>query len=289
MCSLQNRICNDLLPKVFVLAVCVLSCCVVPRDLFAQTGPMAPDARPFAPTEGGKYDSVSTVNDGLQVAIPLYSIPQRGNLSLSFTLRYDSPAFLEQTDCSIPREPCVKSYDFQGDGVFLSSNLDVTIVTSAHYVQNSSTGTQYLSGYYFNVETPDSGMHKLVSIGNNQYRSLDGTGWIFDLPSFVLTSRDGTSYHFSGQPQADPTPPEVTTLNYVEDTNGNRIVLQHDSNGRTTSYVDTFGRTIPAGPTGMTYAYSGLTFRPGDTQGTRTPTTDLSGCTGPNPIDNAYV
>ena len=74
--------------------------------LQAQTDPMAPDARPFAPLEGSAIDSVSTTNGSLRVGIPLWSVKQRGNLSLDFTVRYASGGFTKYENCDVPQKPC---------------------------------------------------------------------------------------------------------------------------------------------------------------------------------------
>lgn len=59
----------------------------------AQLNPEYLDVRPFAPTSGGSFDSVSLANGSLSLNIPVWSIPQRGRVSLDFFLRYDSPTY----------------------------------------------------------------------------------------------------------------------------------------------------------------------------------------------------
>jgi len=242
-------------------------------SIFAQSDPMAPDARPFAPIEGGEIDSISTVNHGLQIHAPVWSIKQRGNLSLSFTLRYNSPSFTKFHDCSYPGKPCVDTYEFQGNGVAFKSSTDVSVSPDV-YEPTGSNGQPVFQGYYWIVTTPDSGTHKLAAIGNGNYRAIDATGWLFNEQTFVLTSKDGVSYHYSGQAPTSSIPyPLVFRLLYIEDTNGNRITLNYSSyvSGGVTyytlsTYTDSFGRTVAAVPTA---------------------TTDYSGCTGQNPVASA--
>jgi hypothetical protein len=175
----------------------------------AQTGTMAPDARPYTVTEGGDLDSISTTNGGLQLHIPLYSIKQRGNLSLSFTLRYDSPSFAVDENCDVPNQPCTYSYYEYSPGalygfirhLYVSANTDVNIVPVEKIVSCGFNGTGTCVGtYYWQVLTPDSGTHNMVSIGNSLWRAADGTGWLFSELTYTLTSRDGVRYVFQGSP-----------------------------------------------------------------------------------------
>lgn len=127
----------------------------------AQTGTMAPDARPYTATEGGDLDSISTVNGGLQLHIPLWSIQQRGNLSLSFTLRYNSPSYSVNQNCNVPNQPCTYSYGGYVQGVFVSASTDVNVWPIQKTIP-CGNGT-CVGAYYWQVTTPDSGTHNMVS------------------------------------------------------------------------------------------------------------------------------
>jgi RHS repeat-associated protein len=257
---------------------------------------MAPDARPASVAEGGALDSISTTNGGLQLRIPLWSIKQRGNLSLSFTLRYNSPSYSVDQDCNIPNSPCILSYNGDVNGVYVMSSTDVTVSPVAYIATNSSTGQQYVEWYYWQVITPDSGTHDMVKTSGTGtvYRAADGTGWMFDESNYTLTSRDGVRYVFQGAPGTGTPYPIIGRLLYVEDTNGNRIRLNYNSstsNGVTyytlASWTDTLGRTIPAS---VYSGSSGANPLPMPANGyVPNPTTDFTGCTGPNPIVSATL
>jgi hypothetical protein len=53
-------------------------------------------------TMGGGLDHVSTLNGGLTVRIPLVSYPQRGSLSLSYAVIFNSFNFQDFTTCDAP-------------------------------------------------------------------------------------------------------------------------------------------------------------------------------------------
>jgi RHS repeat-associated protein len=219
--------------------------------MLAQTGTMAPDARPATIVEGGALDSISTTNGGLQLHIPLWSIKQRGNLSLTFSLRYNSPDYFVDQECDIPNSPCLLIYDGHVQGIYVTASTDVAMYPVEN-IQTNSQG-QYVASYYWQVITPDSGTHSMVSLGNDLFRAVDGTGWLFNDLTYTLTSRDGVRYVFAGSAMTTMPYANIGRLLYVEDTNGNRITLSYSSstsNGITTytftGWTDTLGRSIPS-------------------------------------------
>ena len=50
-----------------------------------------PNAAPFEAVEANGIDQVNLSIDSMQLDIPLVSFKQRGNLSLTFSLRYATP------------------------------------------------------------------------------------------------------------------------------------------------------------------------------------------------------
>jgi RHS repeat-associated protein len=286
MLRLWNRTCaavRSSLPNAIRASAIFFCLMAAPWSLRAQTDPMSVDARPFAPLQGATIDSVSASNGGLQVHIPLWSLKQRGNLSLSLSLRYTSSGYNKDHECIIPNKPCTDTYIFLGRGVVVAASTDVAVTAIPAIVQNNGgdplNPTYFAQGYYWQVTTPDGGTHKLASIGSHNFRSEDGSGWLFNESTYTLTSQDGVHYVYYGTPapnQGTLIYPTVGRLLYVEDTNGNQINLTYSSyvSGGVTFYlqtgwIDTLGRTIP---------YSGGSA-----------TTDYSGCTGNGAITSATV
>lgn len=156
--------------------------------------------------------------------------------------------------------PCVDTWSFIGDGVFVTASTDVRVQSVIAVDQNNSvpdTPTYSAAGYYWQVMTPDSSVHKLADTGNSIFRAIDGTGGMFNAATYVLTSKDCTRCIYSpGTPGLDGVP-TASVLQYVEDTNGNRITLNYQTTSEglyLMGWTDTLGRTISAPPLGALYA-----------------------------------
>jgi RHS repeat-associated protein len=215
----------------------------------SQSLPMAPDARPFAPVEESTIDSFTVANDSILVSIPIWSIKERGQLSMDFTLRYTTPSFQETQDCLPGTTPCLEEWGSVSSlyGVYLTSNLDVWM----QVVPDVAGTPPVLTAWYWEVITPDSGTHKLalVSGSTNEYRSIDGTGWIFNSSTCTATNEEGIQFVFSCTAPTQTTPyPVINHLSYVQDTNGNRIQMNYSGPTVLNSYTDTLGQTIAAPP-----------------------------------------
>ncbi len=246
----------------------------------------------FAPVSGSSIDSVNLPDGSLQVAIPLWSIKQRGNLSLSFSLRYRSSGvgigkICSQTNpygstCPYPFEYTLGSLKGTQPGngsVYVADNITVALTT----IESTDASGEYL-GYYWQLTTPDGTVHKLARTGTTTFRSTDGTGWAFDEKALILISEDGLRYVFQCSQAPCYTPnlsheapyPNII-VNYVEDTNGNQIGVNYSTStvqGITyyssipQSYTDSFGRVIQAPASAVAASTT-------------------TGCTGPTPILSA--
>lgn len=139
----------------------------------------APTPYNVSPSNSSDLDTVSTTNGGLQLHVPLWSIRQRGSLVLNLTLSYNSPGFYHTTDCQNPYNTCDEAWNFDGDGVYLSASTDVRVSAVAATYQNFSRPNfpaDASFGYYWQVSTPDSGIHKLADAGGGNFRAIDGSG-----------------------------------------------------------------------------------------------------------------
>jgi RHS repeat-associated protein len=265
------------LPRIarVIQSLIALTLLVASTPVFAQLDPMATDARPFAALDGSGIDAVSPVNGSLQVKIPLWSIKQRGNLSLDFFIRYMSGSFTKSETC-LPgvggQAKCTYRYaanNINAKTAYISSSTDVSLSATPDTEEDATSNppTSFSNGYFWTLTTPDGGTHKLAHAGTHLFRSEDGSGWIFNETTFVLTSEDGVHYVFAGTsaPSSPPnSPPIISRLLYIEDTNGNQIQLTYSSYvsaGVTfyqqTGWVDTLGRTIPYFPSIATSDFSG--------------------------------
>src|SRR5258708_6667177 len=66
--------------------------------------------KPYDSWHGGDLDSVSLTNGGLNLHIPLLSYPQRGNLDLSFGLRYSTKHWQVKVTCTRGTHPVCTYY-----------------------------------------------------------------------------------------------------------------------------------------------------------------------------------
>jgi RHS repeat-associated protein len=250
---------------------------------FGQADLNVPNPAPFQAVEANGIDHVNLSNDSMQLDIPLVSFKQRGNLSLTFSLRYATPTYTETQTC-IPTKPCTYGGYPVPSSVYVSASTDLQLSQAAYVVDNASTG------YYWVLLTPDGSSHKLANTGPGTFRSLDASGWTFNENTSVLISRDGTRYAFIGKGGVVGGPAggnPLQSVSFVEDTNGNRITLQYNGlsasgqSGVFSGWIDSVGRQIAP-----SYATS-FVFGPGS--GYPPISSNTSGCTGSLPSIGSYV
>jgi hypothetical protein len=87
--------------KRFLPCVCILSCCIGASAIKAQDLPdVAQGLQPYGAYHGGDLDSVSMMNGGLTIKIPLVSYPQLGSLSLSYSVIFNSFSYQDLATCN---------------------------------------------------------------------------------------------------------------------------------------------------------------------------------------------
>ena len=94
--------------KLWMLVAVILAGSV---SVFAQTNVNEEQGmKPYDSWHGGDLDSVSMTNGGLVLHIPLASFPQRGNLDLSFMVRFSSKQWQVRGVCSgrPPHQTCTQ-------------------------------------------------------------------------------------------------------------------------------------------------------------------------------------
>jgi YD repeat-containing protein len=227
---------------------------------FAQSDPMQPDLRPFAPGDNSNVDTVSLVNGGVQIHIPLYSIPQRGKVKLDISLSYATPTFSKTTDCSLhalePQYPCYQMWEASNQGVIEQDSTQITMTEMDALAADGST--TFSDGYYWLLTTADGGTHKMAMTSTGVFRTIDGTGWLYSEPTCTVTDNQGTKYAFactqrnnSNGQYNNQAKAFAGRLLSIQDANGNTITLNYSSYqsaGVTfytlTGWVDTYGRSI---------------------------------------------
>jgi len=229
---------------------------------FAQTNPDEQQGlRPYDSFHGGDLDSISMTTGGLALHIPLASFPQRGNLDLSFMVRFSNKQWqTHPTKTGVVWAPAPNSVSQ------IVSSVDWWIAASASVPDDMGNITWTQS-----ATSPDGASHplggRIDAVGTPVFplRSRDATGLIqTDANTLILPN--GTRYNFSGGNPVDGGGTRVTASqpSSITDANGNQITL--GSNG----WTDTLGRVIPGSI--ASFAGGNHEIQPG------VPTTDLSHC-----------
>jgi RHS repeat-associated protein len=237
---------------------------------FAQTLPDEEQGlRPYGSWHGGDLDSVSLTNGGLVLHIPLATFPQRGNLDLSFSVRFSSKQWQHYVSVSGRTSGWRPA---QNTGTQIVSSVDWWMQSS--YSQTSdASGTTY--SWSRSVTAPDGNTHSLggqtdiAGVGSPLYplHSLDATS-LLHLDTHTLILPNGTRYAYPAMTDTLTTGRTITgpyiqgmQASTITDANGNQIAIG------ASGWTDTLGRQIPGYSPG-----SGLPVQPG------VPTSDLSTC-----------
>jgi RHS repeat-associated protein len=233
---------------------------------FAQSNPNEEQGlKPYDSWHGGDLDSISMTNGGLVLHIPLASFPQRGNLDLSFMVRFSNKQWRKFMPPGGHVQPSWQPAP--NTGTQIVSSLDWWMQESASSETNSSGATT--TTWSRSVTSPDGNTHQFATLDTMPVyplRSLDATG-LLDLDTQTLILPNGTRYSYPNL--ADDTntgPPPGTFLQgvpaaTVTDANGNQVSIG------ASGWTDTIGRLIPGSSPG-----TGLPVQPG------VPTSDLSTC-----------
>jgi hypothetical protein len=162
----------------FGFASCLLVVCLGTAIAVAQTLPniTAGDQLgelPYASYHGGDIDAVSLTNGGLSLHVPLLSYPQRGSLSMSFSLKYNNMNQHYGPRCAAP-DPCELDWDLntpapmrEKSDVFAVFDQGLGIWPSPPYPHTWTVGTQTYTenfGDYY-VTTTDGAKHILGNFG----------------------------------------------------------------------------------------------------------------------------
>src|SRR5579859_2160812 len=204
----------------------------------------SPQVKPFAPTHGTDLETVSMTNGALNVTIPLFAYPQRGDLKASYSVRYSgNNGWISQSrtigttttyswcfnggsssTCG-PNGRGINNYPSLG-GNYVSLGPDFVGYTKRSSYTDPNTGNVYLS-YAFGVGA--SGFHRLGTTSTGSSESIDGTGVRCDGTGCITAH--GVRYFTSG------------TGPVIQDSNGNQITQQTVS---PYNYTDSIGRSIPS-------------------------------------------
>ena len=249
---------------IWIFASCMFLMATWTLQLSGQDLPdVAQGIQPYVSYQGGQVDKVNLATGGANIRIPLFAFPQRGTLSLSYSIVFNSLSYVSIQTCA------GRSCTAQTYVVPTSWNRSATTPTGAQLVldqevlaggitqadPNYSNPPVFGARYY--VTTSDGGQHPLGHTSSGVFRSVDGTGFMFqpqnpsEYPAFnglpVAPSLNGLATLPGGHGGtvtdskgiAYVTSP--TGMSTMTDTDGNTITVT-GSSGETT---DSIGRHIP--------------------------------------------
>jgi hypothetical protein len=233
--------------------------------------------KPYEATHGGSIDDINMMNGNLTVAIPLFSLPQLGALSLSFSIVVNNNGWVLNTSEIGPqggREFWSRSLSPLGASIVLDQDI-WPISTQVNKIQFNNRGTQEAdyeaNGFY--VMDSTGGLHPLAFDATNlsQLRSTDAAGYLYQptearpfdpsVSSSVSAELDGTfNVVYSREPgilyapngiqyQFTASAPQFAhgaDQEVISDRDNNRISITPNAwaSGNTTSLTDSVNRVL---------------------------------------------
>jgi RHS repeat-associated protein len=222
------------------------------------------------------FDSVDTGSGNLMFNIPLYSLPQKGALSMSFSIRSNSMGWTEVATCDDPDWPCIYSYQWSGVS---SGSITSPITPTVAFDQELSTiddsqmvfeatpqacsGQSWCSSTYnptFSVLDASGARHPMAYDTNDytRLRAADGSNYMYYTTTPLYGSGMGATYYDPGiiyEPNGIAhKQTQVTSIDYsntgakyysgneqIIDPNGNAILHSFTSSPGiyTSSFTDT--------------------------------------------------
>ncbi len=137
--------------------------------------------------QGGDVDDVDLRNGNMSVRIPLFSLPQKGGLSLSYSLVYNTTTYTYYQDCQDGppnSDSCVYRYIYDGNiGPKLVMDQALDIGYSAPEPADANLALQ--SPGWYAIKGADGSGHTMLFDSSNwtTLRAVDGTGFRYDAPS----------------------------------------------------------------------------------------------------------
>jgi RHS repeat-associated protein len=263
----------------------------------AQSNPLeSQGVTPWGSYQHGDVDSVNLMNGGVVIHIPLYSLPQRGRLSLSFSIGGNMNSFHVSNAC---KSGCyqVSRVDGSADNpVGPRLNLDQALSAGpAQYRYPANSNTFY---NVFSVQDATGANHTLGYDNSNLalLRALDGSGFLYAPATSTPASPfygggDGTVYTSAGIQHITQNSSSALPTITMKDPDGNSIVRSYTGQTVATSQItDSVGRVFPDIPNWYSQHTSSIAGCPAISAGYQTTTSSVSWTVpGPNGTPLTYL
>ncbi len=176
---------NSALKRFAPVAVLMLfnASAILGQDQSSATPIMAQGLLPYAPYTGGNIDSINLENGNLVEKIPLFSLPQKGQLALSYSLVLNNQGYITGSFCApVGEDPdCVQYYyRVTPIGPVLTLDQDFTINSFATLqIDNELSGYPYTLIY--TLQDASGAQHTLGSdsANPNLFHANDGSGYTY--------------------------------------------------------------------------------------------------------------
>jgi RHS repeat-associated protein len=224
----------------------------------AQSDPLqAQGITPAGSYQHGDIDSVNMQNGALTLHIPLYSLPQRGRLSLSYSIIANTTVW-----DTTQQDQCTTTGCYIIDGGGLNYNKYAARLAIDQQLQPGMDQFRYLpnSNTFYNVywvQDSTGAKHQLGYDNTNLalLRANDGSGLLFapgnTTPYHPFDSWPGTSIGTIYEPSG---------IKHVFDSSGNPTIKDPDGNSLVfagSQITDSLGRTFPSSPPAPTSSTAG--------------------------------
>jgi RHS repeat-associated protein len=272
-----------------VTAVAVFVCSFAWQNGYSQDLPdVQQGLQPYTAFHGGQLDVVNLTNGGLTVRIPLVSYPQKGSLSLSYSIIFNSFGFEDIAVCDSPPNPdgpideiplhnnCSNTVQPIPTGVPGHFPLGPRLIADQTLTSGGVSAPEQLqtlqppiNGQFY-VISADNSEHPVSPVSDGSYRSIDGSGYKF-VPASAPNWGNGNLGVTENAYPGDTAMVMSAAAGAITDSRGN---VYSGSNLSGLNITDPFGNTMSiAGNSGL---YSGLPATDSTGRGIPAPTSGNS-------------
>ncbi len=242
-------------PQPRILSALFVALAAVPASLSQEPAATETGEKPFGSFDGTNVESVNLENGQLVLHTPLYSLPERGQLALSFSITYQDLVYAFNETCAPLGGDCrfsLRPNPGTTYGVQITLDQGVQKVTGT---DTQITSTLYAEAYAL-TDMQDTA-HNLGYNGS-YYQAVDGSGWAFipqssgvppyypngsggigvpfQLSSGTVIDSSGNHYSLTSARSNENT---IGSVGQITDVDGNYLSIG------SSSITDTLDRTIP--------------------------------------------
>jgi hypothetical protein len=179
--------------------ICAVMLSVVAPAAHGQFTPEDTGMAPFGSYSGGDIDSVDMASGSLNIHVPLFSLPQKGKLALSFSLRLTPNPYTPTIDCDPAYSGCQVVYQ-QSSPILPTGYPAISWDQQISVAQASAPSLQYTFQWAYGFDAY-AGTPFLESLAyySDWFALQDGGGQVHPLGSDsanpnIMRATDGSGY-----------------------------------------------------------------------------------------------